>query len=123
MLTIRPKPRDAMPSTVALISMIGATRFGTRPASHCCFVEIAEIAGRRTAGVGDQDVRLGAGLQQGFAALFLGDVADHGRDLAFGDFADRGRRRHHLGFVAAVDDDIDAFTRQRFRATSAETLA
>jgi len=86
------------------------------------FVEIAEIAGRGPSGIGDQDVRLRTGFQQGFATCFLGDIGDDGRDTAFGRFANRRCGGHHLGFVAAVDNDVDTFPRQRFRAAPAKTL-
>ena len=85
---------------------------------------VAEIAGRRAAGIVDQDVRIGAGLQHGFAARRGGDVADDIGDgdagIGFADFV--GGFFQRLG-AARRQRDMDAFIGQRHGAGAAQALA
>jgi hypothetical protein len=74
MFTMRPKRRAIMPSTVALISSMGASMLASSAASQSSRDPVAEIARRRAAGVVDQDVRLRAGRQRGGAAFRRHDV-------------------------------------------------
>ena len=85
---------------------------------------VAEVAGRRAAGIVDQDVRLGTGLQHGVASRRCRDVA---HDLGDGDagahFADFvGGLLQRLG-AARRQRDMHAFTGQRHGAGAAEALA
>ena len=75
MLTMRPNLRAHMPSTVALISMIGVIMLPLTAFCQSSAAPVAEIAVRRAAGVVDQDVGLGAGGERRGAAGLGGDVA------------------------------------------------
>ena len=85
---------------------------------------VAEIAGRRAAGIVDQDVRIGTGLQRRLAARRRGDVADdlgHGdAGMGFADFV--GGLRQRLG-AARGQRDMHAFSGQRHRAGASQSLA
>ena len=56
MLTIRPNLRSIMPSTVALMNMIGASHVGVQRLDPLVAAPGAEVPWRRTAGIVDQDI-------------------------------------------------------------------
>src|SRR5262249_22814352 len=84
---------------------------------------VAEVAGRRAAGVVDDDVGFGTGGQHLLAAGVGGDVDGDGSDLHAGLLADLLGRRLELGFGARIDHEVDAFARQRHGAALAQSLA
>ncbi|MEY9925221.1 hypothetical protein ABIF99_011600 [Bradyrhizobium japonicum] len=116
--------RAIMPSTVDLISSMGREHVGVDRFDPVVAGPVAEIAGRRAAGIVDQDVRLGAGLQHGLAARRRRDVADDLGDLhARIGFADVvGRLLQGFG-AARGQRDVNAGFRQRDGAGAAEALA
>jgi hypothetical protein len=84
---------------------------------------VAEIAGRRTAGIVDQDVRIGTGLEDGFAAGLGGDVADDlGHRHAGANFTYfSGGFRQRFG-AARGHRDMHAFIGQRHRTGPSQAL-
>jgi hypothetical protein len=86
-------------------------------------IALIQSSRRRTAGVVDQDIRLGAGLERQSVALRRRDIRRHrghgdARGLADrrgGLFQRPGRARH--------DHQIDAFARQRHGTAAAKPLA
>ena len=85
---------------------------------------VAEIAGRRAAGIVDQDVRIGTGFQHGLAPGRRGDVAgDFGHGYAGIGFADFiGGLLQRLG-AARRQRDMHAFVGQRHGAGAPQALA
>ena len=83
--------------------------------------EVLEIARRRPARIVDQDVRVGAGLQQGLAALLRRDVANDRRHLHAEGSELLGRGVEGIRTPGA-DGDIDAFAGERGRAALAQAL-
>src|SRR5262249_21621932 len=86
-------------------------------------VPVAEVAGRRAAGVVDDDVGRGTGRQHLLAAFFGRDVDRDRRHLYAGLLADLLGGRLELALGARVDHQIDAFVRQRHGAALAQALA
>src|SRR5437773_1228434 len=84
---------------------------------------LAEVAGRRAAGVVDANVGLRTGGEHLLAAGVGRDVDGDSRHLDAGLLADFLSRRLELGLGARVDHEIDAFLRQRHGATLAQSLA
>ena len=85
---------------------------------------VAEIAGRRAAGIVDQDIRIGTGLQRGLAAGRRGDVAGdfgHG-DAGIGLAYFGGGLRQRFG-AARGQRDMHAFVGERHRAGASQALA
>ena len=86
-------------------------------------VPVAEIAGRRAAGIVDDDVGLGTGGQHLPASVIGRDVDRNGRHLDAGLLADLLGGRLELALGARVDHEIDAFVRQRHGTALAQALA
>ena len=85
---------------------------------------VAEIAGRRAAGIVDQDIRIGTGLQRGLAPGRRGDVAgdfgDGDAGIGFADFVGGLFQRLR---AARGQRDMHAFIGQRHGAGAAQALA
>ena len=64
MLTIRPKPRSAMPSITRPIISTGGRHVHHHALEEGLAVDLAEVAVRRAAVVVDEDVGRGTGLDQ-----------------------------------------------------------
>ena len=85
---------------------------------------VAEIAGRRAAGIVDQDIRIGTGLQRGLAPGGRGDVAgDFGHGDAGIGFADFVGGLFQRLRAARRQRDMHAFVGQRHGAGAAQALA
>ncbi len=75
MLTMRPKPRARHAVDHCLGQEDRGQHVGVDRLDPVVAIPVAEVAGRRAAGIVDQDVRLRAGGQCGLAARLGGDVA------------------------------------------------
>ena len=90
-------------------------------------VPVAEVADRRTAGVVDQDIRVRTRGEHRGAAFCGGDVGGyrHHRDTGLAPDRIGGRLERRRG--PRIDDQIDAFPRQRGRGSgpwlAAQTIA
>ncbi len=82
--------------------------------------QLPKAAGRRAAGVGDDDVGLWACLEQSFSGRFLGDVTGDGGDLHATLAGDLDRSCVERGVITPVDDEIDAFVGERVCACSSQ---
>ncbi len=102
----------------------GAVHVGVDGVEPVLLAPVAKIAGRRSAGVVDQDVRCRAGCRAvrrtAFVRRDIGDQGLHGAAAGRGDFG--GRLRPALP-VPGADPDIHAFAGQRQRAGLAQALA
>jgi hypothetical protein len=102
-----------MPSTVALIQC----------GDPLLAAPVAEVAGRRAAGIRHQDIRRAAGGQRLCPAIRRGDVGrDRGhRDAVRGSNRIAGRIQCLL--IARHQHQVHAFGRQRFGAAAPQPLA
>ena len=123
MLTMRPNLRAIIPSTVARMSSIGVSMLASSARIHVVAVEVAEVAGRRSAGVGDEDVRIRARGERRRASLGCGDVAGEPRHRPPGQRADLGGGALDVGRGPREDRDLRALARQRLGAAAAQSLA
>ncbi len=124
MLTMRPNFRAIMPSTVALISSMGVSMLASMRLDPVVAGPVAEIAGRRAAGIVDQDIRIGTGLQHGLAAGRGRDVADHlGHGQAGMVAADFGGGLGKRLGAARRQRDMHALVGERDGAGASQSLA
>ena len=92
-------------------------------------IPVFELAGRRAGVVVDEDVGFRAGVKQGLAACFGGDVGDdaeHGGRCALCVGAERSRDRRNgaaqARAIASIDEDDATFTRERGGAGQTQAL-
>ena len=123
MLTIRPKPRAAMPSITARDQLDRRHHVLDDAGDDLLAVELAEAAPRRAAIVVDEDVRVGTGGEQLGLHFRRAHVADHRRHGDAEAVGDVGRGQVERGRVAAVEDEIDAVLGERDGAAATEPAA
>ncbi len=123
MLTMRPKPRAIMPSTVSRIISIGPSIMSSSAA-----IQSSRDQSRKSPGSGPCELLIrisgcGQACDGGGAAGRRGEVAGNGRDLDAGCLRNLGAGAFERVAGAGNNGQIDAFARQRKSAGFAEPAA